>query len=759
MIVLREYQWPRVRQLCDHLVMGAREVALVMPTGSGKSTVILAMCARLANVKRKEFTAKGFFVVTPFRSILASFKIGNKDSLQIQAPEGIKAFYNLTVVNSEHKRALFKRALSPGNRLTGDSAILFPLTHQALGYWHSEVERAPDLTGQVLVIDEAHMLPASGDWKKLGAAKDLWLKKGGSVVYCTATPYTPEGEPVWGDVPTVEMPIGEYLYKIGKAENQPFEIDIKTRSVPIDLSDTSELFGEVLPADISVAFQLMDAYIQAWKDDGCPFAVFIIPSPRNNDDESDDTKKSVEWAAILHQKLEEEGKHITPNFKVLNGVGASTAKQREFEDTLAIERQKIRDGCRVEDLGVHVVLAVRRMDMGTDWAPGCAIYIVGIPSSYRLIVQRAGRICRAKTPLQGSGGITDYPTYPTGLGPFKSRVTLLLPRVSTHTAAKAKRDFKKVSSRVLMSLAFWLENHKMARLLLGSSFTGGHFRWLTAAAGTANPRSAEMLKQASQPDYIREQALQLLAAANPKTGVQAADLVARMRSLNEDPALITEVCNIIAAVLADKYGESVLEMAPEYIEFGDCWELSKTMDPVLLAQARVGLARLAETQLHFRLGDEEDLTRFQAWKDVDLVENVFLPFHKKYGKKVTENSDLSELGFDIREVVHHLKLRYKNLYDVSQILVWYQSDVVMAEIRKPFITQERAQELAATYREPRKAIREVGPGLANATWPTYMRKDGENDVGLYWSAQFGWRGPFWKAEAKLFPPRDSRDHQ
>ncbi|MSW53421.1 MAG: hypothetical protein F2817_21345, partial [Actinobacteria bacterium] len=369
------YQWRAASFIVSNIIDEVPQMAIVAPTGAGKSTIITSIILKLKS------PIKGGIIAAPQQAIESGFY----EDVEYYAPESYLAYKNSVstkFIGKSKKENLYKRLRESRSKEKDDDMINILLgvtqpsqpkwaltTHQQMTHWGDSLWPS-DLSGFALFIDEAHH---AGDGTELFKLCSEWIKRGGQVIYVTATPYRADGNLIYPEnIPTFTWSMSEHASS-GFAPN-----DFLTRLVLVDAiaSTMSEYTGDTAPGDSVIAEGVIGKMFRAWIDDGCPKAVFILPA--NN---------SIE----LSNKLEELLK--TKGARVVNVVGTDSAKKDSLISALDSERKVLKSS----DSKVDAFIACKRFDEGTDWPLCSHVYNWGVPKSIGLILQRWGRACRQKT--------------------------------------------------------------------------------------------------------------------------------------------------------------------------------------------------------------------------------------------------------------------------------------------------------------------------------------------------------------------------
>ena len=378
---LREYQWNAVVHLSRRVGAGDRRLGLSAPTGSGKTVILHAFMAKT----RPLFT--GVLVAAPSLATEAAFH----KSVRVKYDAGYAEPGHTRVRDFEVATSMFvypnKEDVAKRDELAtfltpaGHERPFFLTTHMQLTSWGTGV-LPPDLSGKVLVLDEAHHAGTDAEAEQLntevGNFATAWYDRGGTVVYSTATPYRADELDVF---PEGTDPYAWSIAEHAASGHAPTDFCPSTVAVDVEAHSLPEFFGDaggVGGADVACA-----AMVGRWVADGKPKAVFILPAGVAGRAEAWGKRLALALAAA------------SPSVRVVNAVdSASPDEQAKVEFLAALAREA--DVERYADSTVDVFLACKRFDEGTDWPLCSHVYNWGVPSSFGLILQRWGRTFRCK---------------------------------------------------------------------------------------------------------------------------------------------------------------------------------------------------------------------------------------------------------------------------------------------------------------------------------------------------------------------------
>ena len=247
-----------------------------------------------------------------------------------------------------------------------------------------------ELEGRLLVVDEAHHArdfaardpeeeedtgTEDGVWSEdstgIGAFANYWHANGGTVLFVTATPFMngrsslPHGTVCWSRSIAAHAqpdPVTGERYMPGR-------VRMAVVYLPVEDMDDDAFVAEVV-----------SGWVERWRLDGQQKAVFIVPShlPGGSRRFADDLIEALRAAS--------------PGVRVQNCVGQEGSVKRSTLEALARESQLT----RYADSGVDVMVSAARFNEGTDWKFASAVYRYGVPGSFTLGMQQAGRAFRQK---------------------------------------------------------------------------------------------------------------------------------------------------------------------------------------------------------------------------------------------------------------------------------------------------------------------------------------------------------------------------
>ena len=538
-IKLREYQWQAVRFTVDELQNGASAVAVVAPTGAGKTTIITSILHKMPGLRSA-------FVAAPQKSIERGFLT---DATFIAPAPHVAGSVSAPIIGrgsqyvplrDERDKDDKAQTLLAGVRPGVDKWGL--TTHSQLCNWGAEF--FPDnLTGHLLVIDEAHHAGSSDDAKRivtrLAVIADTYRERGGMVLYVTATPYRSDGERV---LPEGTDPWTWTIADHAASGFAPANFHIRTVSSGIEVSTPAEYAGDALPTqeeDGGDGYRMM---VDRWIEDGRPKSVFIVPA-----------RDSVGWATRLERALVDAG---APKERVCNAVGTDAAADARFSNALNAERAAE----SFEKSSTDVFIACKRFDEGTDWPLCSHVYNWGVPASFGLIIQRWGRTFRDKS---------RYPDYPDAVRQV-AQLTFFVPKVAEDARDQFSNHHHEHAWLLGTYLADW-ETGREYRAAMRLRFERAWSRRTTSVAPAAEVNDIRALfgdllddgpdddldrvrlsQAATLPDHVRVKALALIGQVEIAIGGEPTvrNIVNHIETLGVDPEMMAAVREVIAERVA-----------------------------------------------------------------------------------------------------------------------------------------------------------------------------------------------------------------
>jgi len=569
---LRDYQWDMVADAEAHIMDGEQRVAIVSPTGSGKTLMCGFLISRLLKTPR-------------FRAVVVASPLSHIQD-QFMALEGrweARPKYmagSHSVIETNLDGLWSRRAVDESGRLVVAAhlaAATVPLrpalniTHHALAIYGDDV-LPQNLSGCLLVLDEAHHI--GWDWDtdtetpegtKIAAFAEAWVQRGGTVLYVTATPYRSDGLRIYPEgTPVVIRSVTEHASE-GFCPN---DFQAETLFSGFEATTKGEFEGGALPrheAEHGIEYTRL---VDRWDSVGRPKAVVLVP-PR----------RSKRWAAKLTEALEERG------VRVLSVVGQGKKIQRKLTKALEMENG-LSD---YNDSQIDVIIACKRFDEATNWKMCSHVLCIGIPQSFRLIAQRWGRTMRNKA------NIANYPPEFINV----ANITFLVPKLKEGVLAKFQRQY-----------------HEMIFLV------GAYLTDYTVAAEVRVEHRVRLSKHWQRPktleDAVRQSRLRQAAHVTDDERTQARVDLARIVANAEDGSTLSDVVEAVDAKTSFAHTSLLIEhliaKAPSIADQLDDSILETLADPALLPEQARGrlhseFVRIIRQYEHNTLPVFDDLIR------------------------------------------------------------------------------------------------------------------------------------------------------
>ena len=432
---LRPYQAVQLRDLTRYLGESA-EVVLVAPTGAGKTLIIQSLVSNLVNPQElRAGHFQGAVIVVPQLQIEDGFSVDEDQTLSFEPEEGeVLNPCPLAILTTdwikgrdrEHEGQTRRKFL---DYLRSPRVKGMITTHQAISLWLTKhLKEWPErLDDRLLVIDEAHL---AGEGNKLGQVARLWVRRGGKVLYATATPWRGDGKLVAPD--NGSWAVRTLAEHIEGGEFAPGKLEVRTHLTSLRADTVAQVAGDKL-GEGDRAESCADI-VRLWCEDGRPKAVINVPLDA----------RSQAWA----QALEETFMSLPDPPRVHNAVGQGVEVAQALQGVLKSER-KVE---RYQDSQVDVFIACRRFELGTDWKLCSHVYNVGLTSSFSRILQMLGRALRDKKGIEG------YPAEFVGL----ARFTFLIARSTKEVWA----DYFQRHTDHSYLLAVFMQDRKTGQSLL-----------------------------------------------------------------------------------------------------------------------------------------------------------------------------------------------------------------------------------------------------------------------------------------------------
>lgn len=345
---LRQYQQVIYRDCID----SNSDVLYEMPTGSGKTLVMLAIASKLAEGGRR------VVIATTQRHIEEGFT--SPSGATVQLSEGQSVTFSALAAREDGSSR--KKIIE---HLSGPDRVPLVCTHNAL----CGLRDVPSEAG-MLIVDEAHHSAAL----RMAQVVHRWKQAGWRIVYFTACLFRGDGDPV--PLPGMRI-VRRTLADHMEAGFAPKSLRSEIVSVPVTADvDTGQFIGTRAGRQ-DARDALCREMVQVWQEMGSPKVVVRVPPARGGS-----TRMVSEAAAAFGNT----GARVLD----LSGVGEKLGRRCAVELDLERKRKLF------EDSKYDVVIGVQRVAEGMDW-PWCShVFCVGLPQSIATVVQLWGRATRLK---------------------------------------------------------------------------------------------------------------------------------------------------------------------------------------------------------------------------------------------------------------------------------------------------------------------------------------------------------------------------
>lgn len=364
--VLRDYQ----DETIGRLQAGTDDFMVEQPTGSGKTLEIVGAAALLVSFKGRRVV-----IATPQQHVEQAFVDRPYSSLRRPAGGDI--------VCPDHK-FVAARDGDDGSveeikqYLTGDRRThALVCTHAALGRVDPLAALPDDLSDAVLIVDEAHHVPAV----RLSQVATRWRRAGGRVLLFTATAFRADGDPVLlDDHPVTGRPmqvIRLTLAQLMEDGQAPPAVESEVIAVRADNVSAEQFAGdEITPEEVQD--RLIAQMLDHWVGHGKPKTVVRVPGLRGG------SGPMVERVVAAFKKA---------GASVLDVSGNTPADKARFLAHLPAERAVK----TYFDSAYDVLVGVQRVTEGLDWPLCSTVYVCGLPRSLVVVTQLLGRATRKKS--------------------------------------------------------------------------------------------------------------------------------------------------------------------------------------------------------------------------------------------------------------------------------------------------------------------------------------------------------------------------
>lgn len=377
----RRYYQPDVLRWMITTIHEHAESAILLPTGSGKTTVILAYIAWNFSLRDPLFNQ--IFVVAPQKAIRDGFR--PQGGLRRYQIEEHGPLYSLPEsMPLEGAKDLDLLIQDPAERpewFTGTHQIFSGQVKKNFPKW---IARQDDLKGKLLIVDEGHH--AHGD-TALREFLEYWLAKGGSVLYATATPK----DILRDGVVSYQIPLVELMER-RFAPRTILSSFIDTGLKVDEEAERTEFAPRVeSDAELHQAFTKM---VEAWEAEGRPKMILRVKPTKG-------AAANVRLLAYAKEAFKDAGARVLavrdPE-SIPEGIDS-----REFCDSegLSIELGKERTLASYADSKWDVIVAMNTMIEGADWPLCSHVFLMGLPDSFLTITQILGRATRQRTGIKG----------------------------------------------------------------------------------------------------------------------------------------------------------------------------------------------------------------------------------------------------------------------------------------------------------------------------------------------------------------------
>lgn len=377
--------WPYQDKMVVAAVATTDDLMTDSPTGSGKTLVMVGTAALLLAEGEK------VVIATPQQHIEQAFVDRDYDALV--RTDGTVIPCPPELVRSARDEGGAIRAVLA--YLVGPAAPGYAVacTHAAMALIDKPAGDPPsvalpaDLTGCTLAVDEAHHASAAA----LSQVVEMWRRKGGRVLFYTATAFRHDGDPVLlGAHPVTTNPMQVYRRTLAEhmAEGfAPGTVVSEIVTVRVDQISAQEFAGLVVPHP-AVQQRIVAEMLKRWQADERPKLIVRVPIMCGTE---------LAGAGWTTSKTSAMVDRVVAAFqaagaRVLDVSGQTAADKARFLDKLPAERKVGHYNQSVVD----VVVGVQRVNEGFDWPLASTAYVVGLPTSLVLTTQLLGRTTRLK---------------------------------------------------------------------------------------------------------------------------------------------------------------------------------------------------------------------------------------------------------------------------------------------------------------------------------------------------------------------------
>ena len=410
---LYRYQQRLLESIIRAFKRGSRDVLLHAPCGAGKTLLGKAFAAwgLLAERHDPSYAFRGFHTVIVCAPLDTIVEPWSTNATVEHRRESAPLAYHATRL-LDHKRGqsspefwreFWARDFGSARQVFTCSRAL--LTTGACAQALADARANGTLSGFLLMGDEAHH---HAEGNQSGQLVSTLLAGGGCFLGSTATPWSSTGEVIRDDTAVVALSISQYHAEADPdalVPGKPFaprrwealtittnyETDDESLMVERGRRSAEDEDDEQAPANLrDFALSVVPWYVKRWVADGCRKVVMRARTVAAAKALVRTLVRSTKARRVLGHK---------PRVLDLSGHMSREAKaaaQRVLEAEAAVRRY--------EDSAVDVVVAVVRMDEGTDWRLCSDVYTTGIPGSLGFDIQLSSRGARGKSRIAG------YPT-------------------------------------------------------------------------------------------------------------------------------------------------------------------------------------------------------------------------------------------------------------------------------------------------------------------------------------------------------------
>lgn len=381
---LYENQNEAVEHLLRRTAAGDVWVPLAMPTAGGKTVSVQVALQKLADEKLlvRGVPFRGALVLVPRTDIETSWvdcKVWlytDPGALEPQAETvAIDEKLYVALRDDDRARAEFLNTFKP---TTGMRVAV--TTHAHVAKRFNAMELPTDLSGWVVVVDEAHHLGHDGNaaTNRNREVVDHFVAHGAVIWPVTATPFRSNDQILWPE--EVSPRVWSYS-QLAAQSTVPRNVVVRTIAL--------EQEGRVADALLDSDYTKVSDYV---KDLDIPVVIRIAPG-----------RKQSAWMVAERLKQELVRRGIRES-EIFNAIGETLTNEddEDVEVSKALaerlrEERKIAGSARgYHGRTLRVVLVCGRMLEGSDWPMCAAVVSLGTSVSPILVTQLLGRAARRK---------------------------------------------------------------------------------------------------------------------------------------------------------------------------------------------------------------------------------------------------------------------------------------------------------------------------------------------------------------------------